>query len=105
LRVAEVVTEADGVVSLRITGHRLDRLSARAGQFFLWRFLDRRRWWASHPFSLSAAPDGRSLRSTAKALSDFSGRLPDICPGPRAVAEGPLGVFPAPARRRGRASP
>src|SRR5207253_1656538 len=34
LRVAEVVTEAEGVVSLRITGRRLDRLNARAGQFF-----------------------------------------------------------------------
>ena len=32
---------------------------AQPGQFFLWRFLDRRRWWTAHPFSLSAAPDGR----------------------------------------------
>src|SRR2546430_2168752 len=75
LRVSEVVAEADGVVSLRITGRRLERLNAQAGQFFLWRFLDRRSWWASHPFSLSAAPDGRSLRITAKALGDFSGRM------------------------------
>src|SRR3954447_4707616 len=34
LRVAEVVPEAPGVVSLRITGHRLERLNAQAGQFF-----------------------------------------------------------------------
>jgi len=57
LRVAEVVAEGPGVVSLRITGRRLDRLDARPGQFFLWRFLDRKRWWAAHPFSLSEAPD------------------------------------------------
>src|SRR5438067_245022 len=62
LRVAEVVEEGPGVVSLRITGRRLDRLQARAGQFFLWRFLTRRDWHEAHPFSLSAAPDGRSLR-------------------------------------------
>src|SRR3989442_3182447 len=100
LRVAEVVTEADGVVSLRITGHRLDRLSARAGQFFLWRFLDRRRWWASHPFSLSAAPDGRSLLITVKALGDHTSRLAEIAPGTRVLAEGPFGVFTSAARRR-----
>ena len=88
------------MVSLRITGRRLDRLQARAGQFFLWRFLDRKRWWASHPFSLSAAPDGRSLRITAKALGDFSARMSEIRPGTRVLAEGPFGVFTEAARRR-----
>ena len=100
LRVADVVSEGGGVVSLHITGRRLERLDARAGQFFLWRFLDRKRWWASHPFSLSAAPDGRSLRITAKALGDFSGRMGEIRPGTRVVAEGPFGVFTEAARRR-----
>ncbi len=100
LRVAEVSVEGDGVVSVMITGRRLDRLDARAGQFFLWRFLDRRRWWSAHPFSLSAAPDGRSLRITAKALGDFTGRMADLRPGTRVVAEGPFGVFTEAARRR-----
>jgi predicted ferric reductase len=100
LRVAEVVVEGPGIVSLRITGRRLDRLDASPGQFFLWRFLDRKRWWASHPFSLSEAPDGRSLRITVKALGDFSSRLAEIAPGTRVVAEGPFGVFTAAARRR-----
>ncbi|MDX6408164.1 MAG: hypothetical protein QOE13_1235 [Gaiellaceae bacterium] len=100
LQVAEVVAEGPGIVSLRITGRNLDQLDARPGQFFLWRFLDRRRWWASHPFSLSEAPDGRSLRITVKALGDFSSRLAAITPGTRVVAEGPFGVFTAAARRR-----
>jgi predicted ferric reductase len=100
LRVAEVVTEGPGVVSLRIEGRKVDRLGARAGQFFLWRFLGRGRWWASHPFSLSAAPDGRSLRITVKALGDFSRRLGEIPPGTRVLAEGPFGVFAAEPRRR-----
>ncbi len=39
LQVAEVTLEGPGVVSLRLTGRHLDRLHARAGQFFLWRFL------------------------------------------------------------------
>ncbi len=100
LRVAAVTVEGPGVVSLRLTGRRLDRLHARAGQFFLWRFLDRGRWWSSHPFSLSEAPDGRSLRITVKDAGDFSGRIGAIRPGTRVVAEGPFGVFTATVRRR-----
>ena len=103
LRVSQVTEEAPGVVSLTITGRHLDRLGARAGQFFLWRFLDRHRWWSAHPFSLSAAPDGRSLRITVKALGDHSARLADVKPGTRVVAEGPLGVFTDDLRRRDKA--
>ena len=66
LRVAEVTTEGPGVVSLRITGRNLDRLRARAGQFFLWRFLARERWGTAHPFSLSAAPDGARCASRSR---------------------------------------
>ena len=100
LRVAEVVAEGPGVVSLRITGRRLERLGARAGQYFVWRFLSRGRWWTAHPFSLSAAPDGRSLRITVKALGDHTARLGSIRPGTRVLAEGPFGVFTAAARKR-----
>jgi predicted ferric reductase len=100
LRVADVVEESPGVVSVRIAGRHLDRLGARAGQFFLWRFLDRERWWSAHPFSLSEAPDGRSLRITVKALGDFSGRLAELEPGTRVIAEGPFGVFTEAARKR-----
>jgi predicted ferric reductase len=100
LRVAEVVEEGPGVVSLRISGHRLDRLNAQPGQFFLWRFLAKDSWWASHPFSLSAAPSGGSLRITVKALGDFSGKIRRVRPGTRVVAEGPFGSFTEAARRR-----
>ena len=100
MQVAEVVTEAPGVVSLRITGHGLDRLHARPGQFFLWRFLARRGWWEAHPFSLSAAPDGKSLRITVKSLGDFTSRMREIAVGTRVVAEGPFGAFTSAVRRR-----
>jgi predicted ferric reductase len=72
LRVADVFVEAPGVVWLTMTGRKLERLNARAGQFFIWRFLTRDRWWSPHPFSLSRAPDGKSLRITVKALGDFT---------------------------------
>jgi predicted ferric reductase len=103
LRVAEVVDEGGGVVSLRITGRQLGRLRAQAGQFFLWRFLAPRAWGTAHPFSLSAAPDGHSLRITVKGLGDHSSRIAEIEPGTRVLAEGPFGVFTNARRHSDRA--
>ncbi len=102
LHVERVVEEAPGVVSVEIGGERLAGLRAQAGQFFSWRFLTRDRWWESHPFSLSAAPDGRRLRITVKGLGDYTAALKAIPPGTRVVAEGPFGSFTAAARRRPR---
>jgi predicted ferric reductase len=59
----------------------------------------RDRWWTAHPFSLSEAPDGRSLRITVKALGNHTARLRSIKLGTRVVAEGPFGVFTAAAQR------
>jgi predicted ferric reductase len=100
LRVTEVLEEAPGVVSLRIEGARLPK--AQPGQFFLWRFLTWDRAWMAHPYSLSEAPDGRSLRITVKALGDHSEKLARIPVGTRVLAEGPFGVFTEAARRRER---
>ncbi|WP_369250055.1 ferric reductase-like transmembrane domain-containing protein [Streptomyces sp. R41] len=93
LRVSAVVPESDDVVSIYITGRDLDRLPARAGQFFLWRFLTKDRWWQANPFSLSAAPDGRSLRLTAKTAGDGTAALRHLRVGTRVFAEGPYGAF------------
>ncbi|MFI9565088.1 ferredoxin reductase family protein [Streptomyces rishiriensis] len=100
LRVEAVVPEADNVVSVYITGRDLDRMPARAGQFFLWRFLTKDRWWQANPFSLSAAPDGTRLRLTAKAAGDGSASLRHLAPGTRVFAEGPYGAFTAMHRTR-----
>ena len=102
LRVARVVEEAPGFASIEIAGTGLDRLGARTGQFFGWRFLTRDRWWESHPFSLSAAPEPDRLRITVKGVGDFSGRLRSLTPGTRVIAEGPFGAFTTAARRRPR---
>ncbi|WUH01168.1 ferredoxin reductase family protein [Streptomyces violaceus] len=93
LRVTAVVPESDNVVSIYITGRDLGRLPARAGQFFLWRFLTKDRWWQANPFSLSAAPDGRTLRLTAKRAGDGSAALRHLKVGTRVFAEGPYGAF------------
>jgi predicted ferric reductase len=102
LRVERVVEEAPGVVSVEIGGVALDRLRARTGQFFTWRFLTRDRWWEAHPFSLSAAPGTQRLRITVKGVGDFTARLRTLQPGTRVIAEGPFGGFTTAARRRRR---
>ncbi|MEY2532849.1 MAG: hypothetical protein QOF29_759 [bacterium] len=102
LRIERVVHEAPGVVSLEIGGERLDRFGALSGQFAHWRFLARGHWWATHPFSLSAAPDGRRLRITVKQRGDSAARLADLRPGTRVIADGPYGGFTSAARRRPR---
>ncbi|WP_245633933.1 ferredoxin reductase family protein [Amycolatopsis jejuensis] len=92
-RVVAVVPESADTVSVYISGRDLDLLPARAGQFFLWRFLTRDRWWQANPFSLSAAPDGQTLRLTAKAVGESSAKLRTLPVGTRVFAEGPYGAF------------
>jgi predicted ferric reductase len=93
LRVVAVVPESDNVVSVYMQGRDLERLDARPGQFFIWRFLSKDLWWQANPFSLSAAPDGRTLRLTAKAVGRTSAALRHLPVGTRVYAEGPYGAF------------
>ena len=102
-RVLQVVPEAEDMVSVYVGGHALDRLDAKAGQYFRWRFLCKGMWWQAHPFSLSAAPNERWLRFTVKVIGDHTGDLQRLHPGTRVVAEGPSGQFTAEHRRKHRA--
>ncbi len=102
LRVSHVRAESPTVTTVVVTGHRLDRLPVRAGQFFHWRFLDGEGSSRANPFSLSAAPDGRSLRITAAAVGDSTGRLASLQPGTKVVIEGPYGRLHAGVRTRER---
>ncbi|WP_026421159.1 ferredoxin reductase family protein [Actinokineospora inagensis] len=100
LRVTSVVPEADGVFSVYLTGRRLDLLPVEAGQFLGWRFLNRQGWTRGNPYSLSAAPDGKSLRITVKALGDNSAKTPSLRLGTPVFFEGPYGRLTARARTR-----
>ncbi len=100
LRVTSVVAEDHDVVSVYLAGRRLDRLPVTAGQFLTWRFLTGPGWTRAHPYSLSAAPDGRSLRISVKDLGDGSRLLRSLRPGTRAVVEGPYGRLTARPRTR-----
>jgi predicted ferric reductase len=91
LIVSHVTPEGPGLTSVYLTGRHLDTLPARAGQFFQWRFLDGPGWSRSHPYSLSATPNGQTLRITVKDLGDGSSRVASLRPGTKALIEGPYG--------------
>ncbi len=97
-RVLEVRPEASGVVSMTIR----TPLAAVAlpGQFFRCRFLTRRWWWQSHPFSMSAMPRGELMRITVKDLGDHTAELQELRPGTRVLLEGPYGSMTASRRTR-----
>ena len=97
IKVEKVVRESPHTVSVIMKGRNLDRLNARGGQFFTWRFLDHNAAWEGHPYSLSASPTDSRLRITVKDLGDHSKSLSKLKPGTRVMVEGPYGVFTADA--------
>lgn len=102
MRVEAVIEEAPGIVSVLISGRKLHRMGAEAGQFFRWRFLAPGMRLSSHPYSLSAAPRPNMLRITVKAIGDHSAALRGLEPGTRVWAEGPYGALTASKRSRGK---
>jgi predicted ferric reductase len=99
-RVSNVVEEAPGVVSLYLTGRDLDRLPVRAGQWFRLRFVTKEGWFRAHPFSISAAPNGKFLRFTVKDLGDYTRKLQRMDVGTRVFVEGPYGALTGLARKK-----
>ncbi|MGW3113116.1 ferredoxin reductase family protein [Streptomyces sp. NPDC001091] len=102
MRVEAVIEESPGIVSVLISGRKLHRMGAEAGQFFRWRFLAPGMRFSSHPYSLSAAPRPGMLRITVKAIGDHSARLRELEPGTGVWAEGPYGALTAQRRSRGK---
>ncbi len=101
LRVEEITPEAHGLVSVHLRGRSLDRLPVRAGQFFVWRFLDGPGWSRGNPFSLSGPPRGDRLRITVKGVGDGSTRVATLRAGTRVLIEGPFGRLTADSYRGG----
>ena len=101
-RVGNVVREGPGVVSIYLTGHDLERFPARAGQYLTIRFMTLG-WWRSHPYSLSAEPNGRWLRVTIKDLGDDSAEAHRLPIGTWAIVEGPYGNLTTERRTADRA--
>jgi predicted ferric reductase len=101
-RVVNVEREGPGVISIYLGGRDLDRFAIRAGQFVIVRFLIRDGWWRGHPFSISAAPNGRWLRLTIKDLGDDTTSMASLQVGTRVYLEGPYGLLTGARRSRRR---
>jgi predicted ferric reductase len=93
-RIDKIVRESPDVFSVYLTGRRLNRFNFRSGQYANVAFISKG-LWAPHPFSFSAAPNGRFVRVSVKAVGDFTSRIHELTPGTTALIEGPLGRFTA----------
>ena len=91
LTVGEVIRESPDVVTVTLAGRGLHRMPVKAGQYFVFRFLDGPGWSRGNPYSLSASPAPDRLRVTAKAAGDGSRRLAGLKPGTKVLIEGPYG--------------
>jgi predicted ferric reductase len=91
-KIARVEAESDDVVSIYVEGSDLEKFKFEAGQFAIINFLAKG-MWTSHPFSFSAAPNGKTLRFTIKALGDFTEKARGLKPGIPVLIDGPLGHF------------
>lgn len=100
LRVNAIRSEGPGVTTVVVGGRGVRRLRVDGGQFFNWRFLNGPGWTRGNPYSLSAAPDGRTLQFTAAAVGDGSAHLASLRPGTRVLIEGPYGRMHDGTRRK-----
>lgn len=92
-RVENIVAEADGATSIYIGGKNLNRFTIQPGQFMILRFLDTKRWWEAHPFSLSFVPKDNLLRVTVKDVGDFTHEIHGLKKRTAILLDGPLGTF------------
>lgn len=99
--VERLVQEAPGVTSLYVSGKHLETFSYKPGQYLYIRFHDSvHRPWAQkfalifpHPFSVSKAYDGKSIRFSIKSLGDFTQIVPTLTIGSAVTVTAPLGRF------------
>jgi len=91
--VDEIVAEANGVVSIYITGKNLDNFTYKAGQFAFWWFISKELWWQPHPFTISSSPGDDRLRITVKAIGKGSAAVQAVKPGTTVLIDGPYGRF------------
>jgi predicted ferric reductase len=90
--VQNIVQETPDTYSLYISGKNIDQFFFQAGQYANITLLNRRMWY-THPFSFSAAYNGKFIRFTIKSLGDYTNKIRDVIPGTRIIIDGPLGLF------------
>jgi predicted ferric reductase len=93
LKLERSVVESSDTTSLYLTGKKIKRVEAQAGQFYFLRIMTPKQWWRPHPFSLSAAPNGEYLRFTIGDRGDDTKLLQSLKVGTPIAIEGPYGLF------------
>lgn len=91
--VDKIVAETTNTVSTYIKGDKINEFSYKAGQFGIFRFLNKKIWMESHPYSLSDIPNKDYLRITVKNLGASSATLKNIPTGTKVIIDGPNGIF------------
>ena len=93
LKVSQVVRESSDTTSIYLSGKHLENVEAQSGQFYFLRFMTPLQWWRPHPFSISAAPNGKYLRFTIGDRGDDTALMQKVKVGTRVAIEGPYGLF------------
>jgi len=91
VRVAEVVPDGSRGVTVKMTGRDLDRLGARGGSFYTFRYLDGPGSLRGHPFSLSMPPTNDTMQIAVRVVGDGTERIAGLKPGTKVLIEGPMG--------------
>lgn len=93
--IERIVTEAQDIYSIYITGNNIQNFKFLAGQYATCWFLAKNTWWEGHPYSFSAEPNKRYLRITVKASGDFGKKIIRLKAGTPILIDGPRGAFTA----------
>lgn len=98
LRVASVEPHGSRGILLTMRGKDIERLGARGGQFFTWRFGGSPGWTRGHPISLAYPPVASTpggpvdtLQIAVRVVGDGTKRMSELQPGVRVGFEGPYG--------------
>jgi len=90
--VSKVVKENKDITSIYISGKEINNFKFKAGQFGIFRFLNKD-FYQAHPFSFSKVYNGNEIRISIKNLGDFTNKVKEIKVGTPVFIEGPFGVF------------
>ncbi len=93
--VEKVVPETYDTNSIYISGKNMEQFKVEAGQFMIFRFINKQFWWQAHPFSMSMLPNGKQVRISVKNVGDFTSQIGTVTTGTPVEIDGPHGVFTA----------
>jgi predicted ferric reductase len=92
-KVLKIEQENHDTISLYLEGNHEGFQRRRAGQYVSLRIMREDCWSEPHPFTISSAPEDRTLRLTIKRTGEFTSAVSDLRPGSLVGCDGPFGGF------------